>query len=245
MGEYVVASGSAQVVIGKFNKQDNGDSLFVIGNGFNNDSRNDVFLVNSGSVMIGSGSLPAETFFYVGTNGNKDNAYFSGSMTVSGSATIGNQWQSYTPTIDATISGPTLPTTKWLYGKYYLFGKKMTLIFNLGYSSTAGGANGNGGYLIKMPTGYTIDTNVSPVGTGANSYLDGISLGTGILMADTTIGPVPAVVIPYDQDYLMLIVQQPGSSTQPYRWGSGSNTLFAITDYADTRVSFTVEIPIL
>jgi hypothetical protein len=86
-GFYTIASGSSgQTVIGQYNKRDNADSLFVVGNGDGdaNENRSDIFLVNSGSVMVGSASLAPDTFFYVGTKGVATNSRFDGNIVVSG-----------------------------------------------------------------------------------------------------------------------------------------------------------------
>jgi hypothetical protein len=83
-GEYVVASGSAQAVFGKWNKENNGDSLFIIGAGSDDENRKDIFLVGANSVMVGSASLDADTFFHVATSGAADKAKFDGSILVDG-----------------------------------------------------------------------------------------------------------------------------------------------------------------
>jgi hypothetical protein len=90
-GYYTVASGSSgQTVVGKYNKRDNADSLFVVGNGDGdaNENRSDIFLVNSGSVMVGSASLAADTFFYVGTKGDAANSRFDGNVVISGTLDV-------------------------------------------------------------------------------------------------------------------------------------------------------------
>jgi hypothetical protein len=83
-GEYVVASGSAQSAFGKWNKENNGDSLFIIGAGSSDEDRKDIFLVGANSVMVGSASLAADTFFHVATSGAADKAKFDGSVLVDG-----------------------------------------------------------------------------------------------------------------------------------------------------------------
>jgi len=55
-GEGTIASGSGETVVGKYNKQNNTSSLFIIGNGTDNYNRNDLVLFNTSSVEI-SGSL--------------------------------------------------------------------------------------------------------------------------------------------------------------------------------------------
>jgi hypothetical protein len=62
-GEGTISSGSAQTVYGKYNKQNNSTSLFVIGNGTSNASRNDILLVNTNDVVI-SGSLRVSGTLY-------------------------------------------------------------------------------------------------------------------------------------------------------------------------------------
>jgi hypothetical protein len=85
-GLYTIASGSGQNVVGKYNKRGNTDSLFIVGNGSGttNERRDDIFLVNSGSVLVGSASLASDTFFYVGTKGEANTALFAGNVHVSG-----------------------------------------------------------------------------------------------------------------------------------------------------------------
>lgn len=89
-GEYTHASGSAQVVFGKFNKPDNTDSLVVVGNGYSNEIRDDIFIINSGSVLVGSASLAPDTFFYVGTRPEATNSRFDGNVIVSGTFDVKN-----------------------------------------------------------------------------------------------------------------------------------------------------------
>lgn len=91
-GIFTIASGSGQNVVGKYNKRGNADSLFVIGNGDgdSNSNRSDIFLVNSGSVLVGSASLDSDTFFYVGTKGSATNARFDGNMVISGTLDVKN-----------------------------------------------------------------------------------------------------------------------------------------------------------
>jgi hypothetical protein len=91
-GQYTIASGSGQAVVGKYNKRNNVDSLFIVGNGDDdvNARRSDIFLVNTGSVLVGSASLADDTFFYVGTKGAATNARFDGNMVVSGTFDVKN-----------------------------------------------------------------------------------------------------------------------------------------------------------
>jgi hypothetical protein len=83
-GLYTVASGSGQVVFGKSNKFNNTESLFIIGNGTNSSARDDIFLVNPNTVMIGSATLGSDTFLYVGNPGLLTNTRMDGNLVVSG-----------------------------------------------------------------------------------------------------------------------------------------------------------------
>ena len=90
-GLYTIASGSGQTVYGKYNKRNNTDSLFVVGNGTGdaNANRSDIFLVNAGSVLVGSGNLGTDTFFYVGNPaGSPNTSVFAAHQVVSGSTYI-------------------------------------------------------------------------------------------------------------------------------------------------------------
>ncbi len=91
-GIATIASGSGQNVVGKYNQRGNEDSLFVVGNGDDDaDSRrSDIFLVNSGSVMVGSASIAADTFLYVGTKGDATNVRMDGNLVVSGTLDVKN-----------------------------------------------------------------------------------------------------------------------------------------------------------
>jgi hypothetical protein len=55
-GYYTIASGSSQTVMGKYNTHNNINSLVVIGNGNDEDSRNDLVLFNQNEIIV-SGSV--------------------------------------------------------------------------------------------------------------------------------------------------------------------------------------------
>jgi hypothetical protein len=75
-----IASGSGQTVVGKWNKQNNTSSLFIIGNGVDNDNRSDIVLVNNNNVVI-SGSLNI-------TNGITGSLQGSASFAISSSRAV-------------------------------------------------------------------------------------------------------------------------------------------------------------
>jgi hypothetical protein len=69
-GIVTIASGSGQTVVGQYNKTNNDDSLFIIGNGSSDTVRSDIFLVNQANLMIGSGSIGSDVFLFVSGNLN-------------------------------------------------------------------------------------------------------------------------------------------------------------------------------
>lgn len=92
-GEYTIASGTAQTVVGKYNKRGNNTSLFIVGNGTGDEdaNRKDIFLVDTNTVRIGSGSnLGTDTFLFIsGSTGSKGTstagtAVFGGDVVISG-----------------------------------------------------------------------------------------------------------------------------------------------------------------
>jgi hypothetical protein len=96
-----------------------------------------------------------------------------------------------------------------------------------------------------MPSGFSINTSVATVGTDGNKWLDGISVGTGMISTDANGSPMPVGVVPHDGTHLMLVTRNAGGhGTQPVRWGAGSDTTFAITANTDARITFIAEIPI-
>jgi hypothetical protein len=92
-GQYTIASGTYQTVLGQYNKRNNSTSLFVVGNGTgdSNSDRSDIFLIDSNTIRIGSGSnLGTDTFLFVsGANGSRGTstkgvAVFGGDVVISG-----------------------------------------------------------------------------------------------------------------------------------------------------------------
>jgi len=58
-GDFTIASGSAQTVFGKYNRRNNTDSLFIIGNGDDDGdlNRSDILLINSESLVVSASSI--------------------------------------------------------------------------------------------------------------------------------------------------------------------------------------------
>jgi hypothetical protein len=200
--------------------------------------------------VFGSGSMGSDTFLLVSTgSANRSVSVFSGGVMISGSLDVANHWASYTPTVTSTPVNLSLPTTRYLHGKYCRLGKKLTLMFNLSYDSTSGGSSGYGAYRISMPGEFTIDTQVAPTGSTSLKWLDGISIGTGLITGNTTLGGVPVAVIPFTTGS-MILVGMPNATTSgtPATWGGpggSEDTMFPIAGQSEFRASFTAEVPIL
>ena len=97
-GLYTVASGAHQTVVGRYNQHHNEDSYFVVGAGTGEagDLRKDNFIVNSQNVMVGSGSVADEVFFFVSGTQTPTNetavALFGGSLFASGNINVVQQF---------------------------------------------------------------------------------------------------------------------------------------------------------
>lgn len=167
----------------------------------------------------------------------------NGSITISVKQGAGESvvWGTYTPAINGTISAPTLPPGNNLYGKFITQDKALTLIFSLS-GETQGGSAGNDIYTISMPPGKTIDTSVVSLGTDNQKYLDGTSLGVACLTSGQTGAGGAWSVIPVSSTTVILVGQNPNSSTQPLYWGSTSFPMNSLTNY---RISFVASIPIV
>jgi hypothetical protein len=90
-GLATIASGSYQTVVGKYNKRENTDSLFVIGNGSTDALRSDILRINTGSIQM-TGSLSVTgSLEVVGDNVlqiSGDLVEVTGSLVVTGSASV-------------------------------------------------------------------------------------------------------------------------------------------------------------
>lgn len=72
-------------------------------------------------------------------------------------------WRTFTPTLDGSTTNPTKGTTAVDNGQWRRVGKNMELMWN--YRQTGAGSAGSGDYLMLIPGGYTIDTNILPAST--------------------------------------------------------------------------------
>jgi len=228
----VVAGGSNKHV--QFNVGGNslgGDASFIF------DAPNDLLTVtniNSSLTKLSNGDP-----FLIGGSGITITTGTLGQVTIS--STAGSvDWSSYEPVIGGTVSSPTLPTNKNLYGRYSSQGKVLTLIFSLSGNSSSGAHAGSGDYTISLPSGYTVDTNAATLGA-TTPYLAGTSVGTASLLTNAAGSGGAWSVVPRTNTTLVLVGQNPASGIQPLVWGSG---YFPIGDAGEYRISFVATIPV-
>ena len=150
-----IASGSGQTVVGTYNIG-NSSSLFIIGNGASNASRSDIFLVNTGSVIV-SGNL------------NVTGAIKGGYATYSSNTSIPNT--SYfvgLNSVSSVLTASLLAATNYPQGQ--------TLIFKDigGYAGTNNILiKASGSEIIDGASGVSLTTNsssVSIISNGSNGF---------------------------------------------------------------------------
>jgi len=73
-------------------------------------------------------------------------------------------WTSFTTTISAQTTAPTLGTGGSITSYYLQHGKRLFISLNV--SNPAVGSSGDGIYSLNLPPGYTIDSTAAPVGSG-------------------------------------------------------------------------------
>lgn len=110
-----------------------------------------------------------------------------------------------------------------------------------GNSSTGAGA-GSGDYVVSLPSGYSVNTNLIDLGTSGQNYIDGTSIGVAALITNSAGTGGAWSVVPNAQSSVVLLGQDPASSTQPIVWGSSN---YSIGSFSSYRVSFTVTVPIV
>jgi hypothetical protein len=77
-------------------------------------------------------------------------------------------WTSFTTTITATTTSPTLGSGTVLTSAYLQIGKLLYIVMNL--SQTSAGVAGSGTYLFSIPSGFTINTAISGTSSTASPY---------------------------------------------------------------------------
>jgi hypothetical protein len=115
----------------------------------------------------------------------------------------------------------------------------MRLLFSYSATSTAGASAGSGTYRVSLPTGFQVNTGIVPLGSSVNIE-DGLAVGTGTLLGDSTFAGGLWSVIPISATELML-VGKGVSSSSVVTWGSENG---ALNSAADIAVSFSATIPV-
>lgn len=158
-----IASGTYQTVVGKYNKQNNTSSLFIIGNGTNDSNRNDLILFNSNSVEL-SGSLNISGSLLINGQGIPDASTF---VTTS-------SFNAYTSSINAYTSSINAKTGSFV----------TTSSFNAFTSSVESSLNGK----ANLATGnsFTGDQSVSGV-ISSNTLFESKLATVTVLASDTTV----------------------------------------------------------
>lgn len=102
-------------------------------------------------------------------------------------AALAGAWNSYTPTLTASSSNPTLGSGSTTTGRYTQVGKAVEGYFNVTFG-TSGTAAGSGDYRISVPASISSNYNGQPIGRVAvfcgtsYGYFDLIPSSTYMLM---------------------------------------------------------------
>lgn len=157
------------------------------------------------------------------------------------------KWTSYTPTITAGTTNPTLATTNTMLARYKVIGKSLHVAFTYYAASGTGAAAGSGGYMISLPAGCTINTAVAPIVSGTPTSVGGDYCGVDAsTLGHALVGPAgnstQGVVVGTSSTTIGIYL---GANTTNFDadtlWGSGF-TPFTATK---VKVKFTAEIPIV
>lgn len=138
-----------------------------------------------------------------------------------------SEWVSYTPTLGATTTPPTLGTNT-LKSQWRRTGSSIDLDFTL--KQTGAGSAGSGTYLIPLPTGFTINTTNLILGT--QNTKDGSVVGYGSVGTSGAEGVCAVKIYSTTQLYLEILYT---GGTAAY-WGSSAFS----TSQTTLNISFNV-----
>jgi hypothetical protein len=163
-----IASGSGQTVVGKYNKQNNTSSLFIIGNGTANSNRNDLVLFNtssveiSGSLIVNNQTLPAINTLILNTQTgsftttSSFNTYTSSINSRTGSFVTTGSFNAYTASVQNSLNGKanlaggnTFAGAQIINGNITISGSNDAYISNTGNISLPGGSTTTTVYLYE------------------------------------------------------------------------------------------------
>ncbi len=116
------------------------------------------------------------------------------------------EWTNYTPTLQGSTTNPTKATTHQEGYMYKVVGKTLYLKGYYYHYWATGATGGDGNYLIPLPSGYTINTSVSP---GIGTANEGITLGYCNVAQDNSIGTGAVKV--YDSTRIKFVSGAPGA----------------------------------
>lgn len=143
------------------------------------------------------------------------------------------EWTTFTPSIDAVTTAPSLATTHKKKAAYKVVGKSLHIIWSYSHIFATGATNGTGEYLIPIPAGYTIDTSKVDIASTEGSYAYGTPVGNGHTMIDSSERNLEIVV--YDGTRLKLIAGTKFMSSGVWHSHAVNNK----------KIMFTAEIPII
>ena len=149
------------------------------------------------------------------------------------------EWQTFTPTISAVTTAPTLATTHSISGMYKVVGKSLHLSFAYAHGSNAGAASGVGEYRFPIPAGFSIDTAKVDALQLVGSFAYATPVGSAAVMQNSIVGAGYVAVA--DGTNLAVVAHQAATSTGHTVIGSAFYPLAT----NDERIIFTAEVPIL
>lgn len=266
-GWMTIASGTNQTAVGQFNKRKNATSLFIVGNGSGDadSDRKDIFLIDTNTVRIGSGSnLGTDVFLLVsgsaGSKGTstKGTAVFGGDVVVSSSLHVNNNLNvtgSVIITQDLTVNG----TTTTINTQNLLV--KDPLIY---FGSGSGGSNSDGGIALASGSSVVnkslvwgrVDTDtwgagILDVNSGSKTSVTDMLL-TPIRASRFQVGGSNSMILNDVDMYNMWIVASTGIKVDPGNSGYGlrlGNTSSPIAlsgsdiRFGNSSIEFSNEIP--
>ena len=146
-------------------------------------------------------------------------------------------WQSYTPTITAVTTNPTLPTSGLLShtARYRRVGDSVELQWFFETGTVSGGNNGSGTYRFGLPAGLSIDSSKLPSTTGTGT---GTNNGSRVV-GNFCISSRDGVMWVDSSNFLIAGVESGGTDLIPV---TGANSSLMTTN--NLTASFTARVPV-
>ena len=149
-------------------------------------------------------------------------------------------WQSFSPTLGNTSGTTTLPTAAVTKYEWRRVNDTMELLYQIQFTSNAGGSNGSGQILFPIPSGYTIDSSKISINSSATTPL----LAVGSWQNYNGTFNSGGIVYAYNSTNLAGFVfgVDGASTTAPQYVGAGGNLIF--TD-ASGNITIKATVPIV